>query len=184
MAAGLDAAVRALGAGRLVGYPTDTLYGLAAKASDPAAVARVYAAKGRPQGVPLSVAVSSWEEIEALARLTPARRAFLRRHLPGPYTVLLRPAAKAPLAPSLLAGGSVGIRIPDHPLARELARRAGPITATSANRHGAAPTTTRAGAQVQLGAEVAVYLSGAPRPSGRPSTIVELAGDRPVVRGR
>ena len=184
MADGLDAAVRALGAGRLVGYPTDTLYGLAAKASDPAAVDRVYAAKRRPKGEPLSVAVSSWEEIEGLARLTPSSRAFVRRQLPGPFTLLLPPAARAPLAPALLAGSAVGIRIPDHPMARELARRAGPITATSANRHGREPSTTRAGAQVQLGAEVAVYLSGAPRPSGRPSTIVDLTRDRPIARSR
>ncbi|HEV2448801.1 MAG TPA: L-threonylcarbamoyladenylate synthase, partial [Thermoplasmata archaeon] len=143
MAAGLDAAVRALGAGRLVGYPTDTLYGLAATAGDPAAVDRVYAAKRRPPAEPLSVAVSSWEEIEGLARLSPSSRAFVRRHLPGPYTVLLPPAPRAPLAPPLLASGSLGIRIPDHPLARELARRAGPITATSANLHGRAPITTR-----------------------------------------
>lgn len=184
MAAGLDAAVRALGAGRLVGYPTDTLYGLAAQASDPAAVDRLYAAKRRPRGEPLSVAVSSWEEIEGLARLTPPKRAFVRRHLPGPFTVLLPPAARAPLAPALLSGGSVGLRIPDHPLARELARRAGPITATSANLHGAPPSTSRAGAQRQLGDAVAVYLSGAPRPSGHPSTIVDLTGDRPVPRTR
>jgi L-threonylcarbamoyladenylate synthase len=180
----LGAALRALAAGRVVGYPTDTLYGLAARADDPAAVRRVYAAKRRPADQPLSVAVSSWEEVERIARPSAAARAFLRRHLPGPYTVLLPPLPRAPLAPELLSGGSVGVRIPNHPLARELARRAGPITATSANRHGAPAPTSAAGARAQLGDDAALYLSGGPAPSGRPSAIVDHTGHRPVLRTR
>jgi L-threonylcarbamoyladenylate synthase len=180
----LGAALRALAAGRVVGYPTDTLYGLAARASDRAAVGRVYAAKRRPPDQPLSVAVSSWEEVEAIARPGPAARAFLREHLPGPYTVLLPPSPRPPLAPELLLGGSVGVRIPDHPLARELARLAGPITATSANRHGARAPSSAAGARAQLGEEVALYLSGGPAPSGRPSTLVDCTRERPVALDR
>jgi len=180
----LGAALRALAAGRVVGYPTDTLYGLAARADDQVAVRRVYAAKRRPKDQPLSVAVSSWEEIERFARPNAASRAFLRRHLPGPYTVLLPPSRPSPLAPQLLTGGSVGLRIPDHPLARELVRRAGPITATSANRHGTAAPTSAAGARAQLGEDVDLYLSGGPAPSGRPSAIVDCTGDAPVVRTR
>jgi L-threonylcarbamoyladenylate synthase len=184
MATPFDAALRALAAGRVVGYPTDTLYGLAARAVDPAAVRRLYAVKRRPADQPLSVAVSSWEEVEGLARLSPAARGFLRRHLPGPYTVLLPPSPRPRLARELLASGSVGVRIPDHPLARELARRAGPITATSANRHGEPAPSSAAGARAQLGEEVAVYLTGGPAPSGRPSAMVDLSGDRPVARSR
>lgn len=184
---GLDRAVRALRAGRIVAYPTDTLYGLGVCASDPEAVERLRAAKGRPDGMPVSVAVSSVAEAEALLELAPMGRRFLRTHLPGPYTVLASPTREARVAIARAAigpGGFLGIRVPDHPLARELARRAGPITSTSANRHGEPPCPSIAGTRAVFGGAVAVYLDGAPRPSGRPSTIVDLAGaePRPVRR--
>jgi tRNA A37 threonylcarbamoyladenosine synthetase subunit TsaC/SUA5/YrdC len=77
------------------------------------------------------------------------------------------------------SAGAVGIRVPDHPLARELARRAGPITSTSANRHGARPARTIAEARATFGDAVSVYLPASPRPSGRPSTLVDLTGSQP-----
>jgi L-threonylcarbamoyladenylate synthase len=182
MGAALAPAVRALSAGKVVVYPTDTLYGLGARAGDPAALARLVAAKGRPAGMPISIAVSSTEEIEALAALSPIGRRFVRTHLPGPYTLLARPS---PLARRTLASevagphGTIGIRVPDHPLARELARRVGPLTATSANRHGAPPSRTLAEARATFGRSVAIYLSGGPAPSGRPSELVDLTGAEP-----
>jgi L-threonylcarbamoyladenylate synthase len=182
MGRGLDDAVRALAAGRLVVYPTDTLYGIGARADDPAALARLVAAKGRPSGMPVSIAVSSTEELEPLADLSPMARRFARTHLPGPYTLLVRPspAGRRALAPAIAEHpGTLGVRVPDHPLARELARRAGPITATSANRHGSAPCRTVAEARRAFGDGIAVYLAGGPRPSGRPSALVDLTGDRP-----
>jgi L-threonylcarbamoyladenylate synthase len=187
MGAGLADAVRALAAGRLVVYPTDTLYGLGARADDPKAVGRLVVAKGRPTGMPLSVAVSSTEELESLAHLSPMARRFVRTHLPGPYTLLVRPspAGRRTLAPEVVSHpGALGVRVPDHPLARELARRAGPVTATSANRHGMPPCRTLAEARRTFGQDVAVYLAGGPRPSGRPSALVDLTGDvpHPVAR--
>jgi L-threonylcarbamoyladenylate synthase len=186
MAAAIDAAVRALDAGRLVVYPTDTLWGLGARASDPAAVARLYRAKDRPEGAPISIAVSSLEEMEPLARLTPATRAFLREHLPGPFTVLLPPSFLARRRYRALLGpaGQIALRLPDHPLARELTRRAGPLLSTSANRHGEPPARTLAAARSQLGASVAVYLGGGPAPSGLPSTLLDLAHGAPRVQER
>lgn len=175
-------AVRALRAGRLVVYPTDTLLGVGARASDPTAVARLAEAKARPTRLPVSVTVSSTEEVEALAELSPAGRRFVRTHLPGPYTVLVAgsPLARRTLAP-LARGpaGTIGLRVPDHLLARELARQAGPITATSANRHGHPPARTVREARRTFGEAVAVYLSGAPRPSGRPSQLVDLTRGAP-----
>ena len=184
----LARAVRALRRGDLVVYPTDTLVGLAARADDPAAVNRLLAAKARPGTSPLSVAVSSHEEIEAWADLNEPRRAWLRRHLPGPYTALVpaSAAARASFAgPVLGAGATLGIRVPDHPLARSLAELVGPVTSTSANRHGAPPARSIAEARRVFGSEVAVYLDGAPAPSGTPSTLIDLTGarPRPVARG-
>ncbi|HTW77535.1 MAG TPA: L-threonylcarbamoyladenylate synthase [Thermoplasmata archaeon] len=186
--AALDRAVRALGAGAIVAYPTDTLYGLGVRAADGAAVDRLRAAKGRPEGMPVSMAVSSTAEVEALLDLGPLGRRFVRTHLPGPFTILAPPSAAgrgAVAAAAIGPGGRLGIRVPDHPLARELARRAGPITSTSANRHGEPPCPTVATMRAAFGRDVSVYLEGAPRPSGRPSAIVDLTGDRPrpVRRG-
>lgn len=180
-------AARALVSGRLVVYPTDTLWGLGARASDPAAVERLLAAKGRPPGRATSVAVSSPAEVEALAELTPAGRRFVRTHLPGPYTLLVRPSRRArrSIARALLApDGSLGLRVPDHATARELARRAGPLTATSANRHGRPPCDGVASARRAFAREVAVYLAGPPKPSGEPSVLVDLTGPRPRGRAR
>jgi L-threonylcarbamoyladenylate synthase len=176
------AAARAIATGGLVVYPTDTLLGLAVRATDPRSVARLESAKGRPRGQPISVAVSSVSEVEELAELSPVARRFLRTHLPGPFTLLVRPShsARRQLAPRIFAeSGTLGIRVPDHPVARELARLAGPITATSANRHGASPCRTVREARRVFGADVRMYLSASPAPTGVPSTLVDLTRARP-----
>lgn len=188
MGARLDGAVRALETGRLIVYPTDTLFGLGARATDRTAVARIAAAKGRPAGMPISIAVSSTDDLEPLAELSAMGRRFVRTHLPGPFTVLARPTPRArrSLAPEVAGPhGTIGLRVPDHPIARELARRAGPLTATSANRHGLAPCRTLAEARAAFGRVVAIYVAEGPRPSGRPSDLVDLTGDAPhaVRRG-
>lgn len=182
MVARVATAARALAAGRLVVYPTDTLLGLGARATDRRAVARLEALKERPAGQPLSVALSSTEEVEEWADLTPAARRWARRHLPGPYTVLVRPSPWAThrLPPSVVPpGGALAARVPDHPVARELARRVGPIVATSANRHGALPCRTVDAARRAFRSQVAVYVPAHPAPSGRPSTLVDLRHDPP-----
>jgi L-threonylcarbamoyladenylate synthase len=180
-------AARVLEHGGLVVYPTDTLLGLAARASDRRAVVRLEALKGIPSGQPISVAVSSLPEIESLSELSPAGRRFVRVRLPGPYTVLVPPSslARTTLAPRLFAAGrTLGLRLPDHPVARELARRVGPITATSANFHGQPPCPTVRHARRVFGRKVAVYLAARPPVSGRPSTLVDLAREEPRVIAR
>ncbi len=186
MGPSIGAAARAHFRGAHVVHPTDTLYALAARADAPAAVDRLLKAKGRAQAQRLSVAVSSIEELETWAILSDAARRFVRRHLPGPWTLLVRPSAEARrrFAPAVAGGDRIGLRVPDHPVARELARRVGPITATSANRSGAPAAKTVRDARRALGGSVAVYLDGAPRPSGTPSTLVDLTGPRPSVRKR
>ena len=181
MAPAADAGARALLAGQLVVHPTDTLYALAARALDRAAVRRLVAAKGRSSARPMSVGVSSVQEIDRWAELRPEGRRFVRDELPGPYTILARPSSEARrrLAPEVAGGTTIGLRVPDHPLALELARRAGPIVATSANRSGEPVVRSLAEARRALGAAVAAYVSAPPAPSGRPSTLVDLTGARP-----
>jgi L-threonylcarbamoyladenylate synthase len=177
-------AARALARGRLVVYPTDTLLGLAAAATDRAAVDRLERVKGRPSGQAISVALSSTEEVDTWAELSCEARGWVRRHLPGPYTLLVRPSrlARRSFPRSILApGGRLGVRVPDHPLARALARSAGPLTATSANRHGQPSARTVADARRAFGTDVAIYLPAVPRPSGLPSVLVDLTGERPVL---
>jgi len=180
MAGAVAAAARALASGGLVVYPTDTLLGLGARATDRRAVARLESTKGRT-GQPLSIAVSSVEELETWADLTPLARRWARRHLPGPYTILVRPSdlASRTLPTTLVPpGGALAIRIPDHEVARELARRVGPIVATSANHHGQPPCRTVAEARRSFGPRVASYVGSGPTPSGRPSTYVDLRGEQ------
>jgi len=181
MGDGVAAAVRSLRRGELVVYPTDTLLGLGALAGNRKAVRRLIAAKGRTSTQPISVCVSSTEELERFARVSPAARRFLRRHLPGPFTVLLAPSpeGRRAFAPAIGGGTAVGFRVPDHPVARELARRAGPITATSANRHGRPPARSAVAARRSFGAAVSCYLFTAPKGSGTPSTVVDLTGAVP-----
>lgn len=188
MADDLDAAVRAIASGDLVVYPTDTLLGLGASAKDARAVVALLAAKDRPSGMPISIAVSSIEEIEPWVAWSRESRALARRLLPGPVTLLVPASRRArrELAPTLVGpDGTLGVRVPDHPIARELARRVGPITATSANRHGARPCRTAREARRVFGERVAAYLSQGPAPSGRPSDLVDLRRDTPrlVARG-
>jgi len=186
MGTALADAAQALRQGELVVYPTDTLLGLGALAHHRGAVRKLLAAKGRSPSQPISVCVSSTEEIERYALLSPAARRFVRRHLPGPFTVLLTPSAEArrAFAPSVGGLATIGFRVPDHPVARELARRSGPITATSANRHGEPSSRTIAAARRSLGRVVRCYLPSVPRGSGHASTLVDLIGPEPreIVR--
>jgi L-threonylcarbamoyladenylate synthase len=181
---GFAAAVRAARRGQPVFYPTDTLWGLGIRPDDRPGVRRLYALKERPEGMPVSVAFSSYEEVEPFVQLTPVARATIRRWLPGPFTFLLRASAKARQvwSPAVLGESqTVGVRIPDHPVARALLARTGPLTTTSANRHGHPPLRTAAEARRTFGKRVGAYLSGGNPPSGRPSTIVALTGPRPHI---
>jgi L-threonylcarbamoyladenylate synthase len=130
-----DAAGR-IRAGGLVVYPTETVYGLGADATDPAAVERVFEAKGRDRAKPLSMAVPDLPAAGPYVRLGERERRFCDRFLPGPVTVVVERTDHVP--DELVAGGDrVGLRVPDHEVARDLARAADrPVTATSANLSG------------------------------------------------
>lgn len=184
MTDGLAAAVRAVRRGLPVLYPTDTLWGLGVRPDDRAGVRRLYALKERPEGMPVSIAFSSYEELEPFLQLSPSTRATVRRWLPGPFTFLLHasPRARRAWAPAVLGESqTVGVRIPDHPVARALLARTGPLTTTSANRHGRPPFRTVAAARRAFGRTVGAYVTDGVPPSGRPSTIVALTGSHPHI---
>jgi L-threonylcarbamoyladenylate synthase len=184
MTEGFAAAVKAVRRGRPILYPTDTLWGLGVRPEDRTGVRRLYALKERPEGMPVSVAFSSYEEVEPFVRLSSANRATIRRWLPGPFTFLVQASdrARREWAPEVLGESqTVGVRIPDHPVARALLAGTGPLTTTSANPHGHPAFRTAAEARRAFGRRVGAYVTGGGRPSGRPSTIVSLMGPHPRV---
>lgn len=166
--------------GGLVVYPTDTLYGLGADPFRAEAVARVFAAKRRPPGEPVSVVVPDLEAAQRLAVISPRQQELCRPWLPGPVTLLFAPAAGAP-ATIISSRNTIAIRVPKHPVALFLAKQFGPITATSANVHGKAPPIECADAREQLGDSVDLYVDAGPSPLGRESTIIDFSGGEPRV---
>jgi L-threonylcarbamoyladenylate synthase len=178
-AAGLEAAVQALRAGDLVAFPTETVYGLGADARNAAAVARIYALKGRPAGHPLIVHLADAAQLPQWARAVPAAaRTLAARHWPGPLTLVLPRAAGVLDA---VTGGqdTVALRVPSHPVARALlAAFGGAIAAPSANRYGHVSPTRAAHVREEFGAEVPVVLEGGDCEVGLESTIVACLGGR------
>jgi L-threonylcarbamoyladenylate synthase len=172
------AAVReALSRHGVVALPTETFYGLAVDPADAAAVARVFAIKGRDATKALLVVAADLEQAAEVAVLDPARRSALAAVWPAPLTVVL------PLRRALAAAGgeTVAVRVPAHALLRSLLARVGLLTATSANRSGAPPAATAGEVVAALGADVDLVLDGGPTPGGAPSTLVDWTGERPLV---
>ena len=164
----------------MVAIPTDTLYGLAADAFNPAAIERVFDIKERPEGLALPVLLSDPGQLEQVANDVPEHlRAVAEAFWPGAMTLIVKRNDSLP--PRLTAGHpTVAVRVPDHPVPRELARRLGrPITGTSANISGAADPTTLAELRAQVGDRVDLLVTDGPAPAGTASTIVDLSGDEP-----
>jgi len=172
----IDAAVAALEAGRLVVFPTDTVYGIGARPDDPRATAAVFAAKGRPRDLVLPVLVGSEGEARRLAVFDERAARLAAAYWPGALTIVLPRTGLVRGWDLGGDGGSVGLRLPDHPIAMELLRRAGPLAVTSANRSGE-PTAGRLDTLVAaFGDRVAVYLVADEGHAGSASTVVDLTG--------
>ncbi|MCB1959837.1 MAG: threonylcarbamoyl-AMP synthase [Rhodocyclaceae bacterium] len=175
-------AVAALRAGQLIGLPTETVYGLAADARNPQAVARIFAAKGRPADHPLIVHLASADQLDDWARDIPeAARRLAAAFWPGPLTLILK---RQPGVPDAVTGGqdTVGLRVPAHPVAQAvLSAFGGGLAAPSANRFGRISPTTAAHVRDELGDAVAVVLDGGGCAVGIESTIVDLSRGAPVV---
>lgn len=185
----IGAAVRWLGTGGLVAYPTETVWGLAAAADSTTGLERLRGWKGRQADAPVAILVVGVAEAEALGcEIGPAARRLAAAHWPGPLTLVV--PCRRGFAPGVArADGAVGLRCSSHPLAAALARRAaregvGPLTATSLNPHGDAPARTRAEATLLCKDSDVLRLlevEGAEAGGNAASTVVDTTGERPEV---
>lgn len=182
--ADIDAAVRILRAGGLVAIPTETVYGLAADASNPAAIRRLYAVKGRPPGHPVIVHIAGVEALPRWAsRIPEDARRLAEAFWPGPLTLVL-PRTSAAVDEVTGGRGAVGLRVPNHPLALALLRAfGGGLAAPSANRFGRVSPTTAKDVRADLGDDIDLVLDGGPCDVGVESTIVDCSeeGAAPVI---
>lgn len=162
--------------GGIIAYPTETVYGIGALATDEKAVSQVFRVKRRPESQPLSIAVSNLEMMYEVAEVEHID--FIQRFLPGPVTVILK---KKPELPAILTAGSayVGIRFPDHPMALDLLNRTGPIVSTSANLHGEPDPVTAD----EVTVDVDYLLDGGRAKYAGSSTIVDLNEYKIVRKG-
>ena len=178
----IQRAVQLLRQGELVALPTETVYGLGADALNPDAVAKIFAAKGRPSDHPLIVHLADASQIMTWAREVPKDAiALARAFWPGPLTLILK---RDESVPDLVTGGqdTVGLRVPNHPVALELLRAFGSgVAAPSANRFGRISPTTAAHVRQELGERVALILDGGACAVGLESTIVDLSRGVPVI---
>lgn len=178
----LERAAQILREGGLVAFPTETVYGLGALALDPAAVRRIFEAKGRPAENPLIVHVSNKEQARKVAASWPGEAERLaERFWPGPLTLVL---PKAEGVPDEVSGGlpSVGIRVPAHPLARALIQRVGqPLAAPSANRYTAVSPTQADHVAKTLDGRIEAILDGGSTAVGIESTVLELGEGQPRI---
>ena len=179
-----DAIARAaevLRGGGLVVLPTDTVYGVAAHPAHPAAVEALYAAKGRPPERAIPVLLAGADDVTRVALpLSPAAQRLAAAFWPGPLTLAVPKRDDLPSIVSALP--TVGVRVPDHDVARAVIRAAGgALAVTSANRSGGPNPVTAAEAMAQLGEAVALYLDGGPCPGGQPSTVAGFVEDELVI---
>jgi L-threonylcarbamoyladenylate synthase len=179
----IAAAAEALRGGALVAFPTETVYGLGADATNGRAVAAIFEAKGRPTFNPLIVHVATPEAAGELGRLTETGTRLARAFWPGPLTLVLRKRQGCPVAELATAGlNTIAVRLPAHPVAQALLNAAGvPIAAPSANRSGHVSPTTAAHVAQDLGDRVAMILDGGAAPIGLESTVVDATESEPVV---
>ena len=175
-------AIDVLQRGGLVAFPTETVYGLGADASNPAAVRRIFEVKGRPAAHPVIVHLADAVQIANWASEVPeAARRLARRYWPGPLTMVLRRSAAAS---DVVTGGqdTVALRVPSHPVALQLlARFGGGIAAPSANRHGRVSATTADHVRREFGPAVDCVLDGGAAQVGIESTIVDLSGEHAAL---
>jgi L-threonylcarbamoyladenylate synthase len=179
----IDHAATLLRRGKLVAFPTETVYGLGADATSDAAVAAIYAAKGRPRFNPLIVHVQTTRDARRLVRFDGRALALAKAFWPGPLTIVLPRRRDCPVSWLASAGlPSLAIRVPDHPVALALLRACGkPVVAPSANRSGRVSPTSAAHVRRDLGRRVALVIDGGPCRVGVESTVVDLTSPKPAL---
>ena len=176
-------AARVLRDGGLVAFPTETVYGLGADARNASAVARIFKAKARPQFNPLIVHLPNSKIAAKHGVFNDQAEALAAAFWPGPLTLVLPRSEASPIVDLVSAGGAtIALRVPGHPTAQALLDAAAcPVAAPSANRSGRVSPTTAAHVASSLGDEIDLILDGGACPGGLESTIVDLAGERPML---
>ena len=179
----IERAAAALRAGRLIAFPTETVYGLGADATNARAVAEVFAAKGRPRFNPLIVHVPDLAAAATLAEFGENAHRLAAAFWPGALTLVLPQRAGSPIAELTTVGlDTIAVRVPAHAVAAALLNAAGrPIAAPSANRSGHVSPTTAAHVEADLGDRLAMVLDGGPTRLGLESTVVDVSGAKPCV---
>lgn len=179
----IDLAARSLRAGRLVSFPTETVYGLGGNALDDHAVAAIYAAKNRPDFNPLIVHLTDLQAAEQVVHVTEAARLLARRFWPGPLTLILPRRAECSLSLLVSAGlDTVAIRAPHHPVAQALLAACGfPLAGPSANPSGRISPTRPEHVIEGLGGKIDYVLDGGACKVGVESSVLDLSGERPVL---
>ena len=177
-------AARVLAAGGLVAFPTETVYGLGADATNAEAVARLYEAKGRPSFNPLIAHVTDAAAARALARLDPDAERLAAAFWPGPLTLVLPRRSDCPVAELATAGlDTIAVRVPSHPVARDILAAVGrPLVAPSANRSGHVSPTTAQHVLADLCGRIELIVDGGPTPMGIESTIVACLDPAVLLR--
>jgi len=178
--AALPRAAELLSQGRLVAFPTDTVYGVGALVGNPRAIAQLYAVKGRTEEKAIPILLSDPAQLE-LVTLDASEMALrlARRFWPGALTLVL---PKHPSLPEEISTQpTVGVRMPDHPVALGLMRLSGPLAVTSANLSGGANAVTAQEVLEQLGGRIPLILDGGQTPGGSPSTVVDCTGAEPRI---
>lgn len=176
----MSRAVEILKMGGLVAFPTDTVYGVGALAFNGQAVESIYLAKDRPEEKAIPVLIADADELAKVCAMVPEIAIKLgTRFWPGPLTIVLPRHPDLPLAIS--SGPTVGVRIPNHPVARSLLRLAGPMAVTSANLSGKANPCDAQEVQDQLGGRIALIIDGGRTPGGVPSTVVDCTRQEVLI---
>jgi L-threonylcarbamoyladenylate synthase len=183
-AGAIDDAIRCLSAGGLVAFPTETVYGLGADATNSEAVARLYAAKGRPAFNPLIAHVTDRAAARRLADFGADAARLAEAFWPGPLTLVLPKTAECPVAELATAGlDSIAVRVPRHPVAQKILAGFGrPVVAPSANRSGHVSPTTAAHVRADLEGRIDLIVDGGPTAVGVESTIVACLGEPLLLR--
>ncbi len=179
--AAVEEAAALLKAGQVVGIPTETVYGLAANALNPAAVAKIYTAKGRPSDNPLIVHVADKGMFSSVACLTPKAEKLIAAFCPGPLTLVLN---KKSVVPAVTCGGltSIAVRWPSHPTAIAVIKASGlPLAAPSANLSGGPSPTTAAHVMADMAGRIPLVIDGGPCAVGVESTVLSLTDDKPLL---
>jgi len=176
----IQQALEVLQAGGLVAFPTDTVYGVGALAFDGKAVESIYKAKDRPIEMAIPILIGDTADINKVASEVPLMaKKLAERFWPGPLTIVVPKHLSLP--DSISATNTVGIRVPDHIVARSVLRAAGPIAVTSANLSGQPSPSTAGEVFAQLSGRIALIVDGGKTPGGVPSTLVDCTGSQPIV---